>query len=1123
MSHLAHLKYRVGIDVGLNSIGFCCVEVDDNDYPLRFLNLSVYRHDAGIDPNGRKTHTTRLAASGVARRTRRLFRRRKKRLMDLDKFLKAEGFPETNHENYKNPYTPWLVRAELAQTPIRDEAELKEKLAIAVRHMARHRGWRSPWVPVRSLHVAQPPSDQYLALKERVEQITLLPLPDDVTSAEMVVALELSIAVNLRPKDRKKTKTKEENKKSGILGGKLMQSDNANELRKIAKMQGLSDELLRGLIEKVFQAESPKGESEKLAGKDVLPGQEQKIRALKAHPAFQRYRVASIVSNLRIINPRSGEKERLEPDVQAKVIEFLLTAKPSREISWSDVAEFIGVDRNLLAGTASETADGERASATPPRDVTDIVLATCKIKPLKNWWVKADYDEKCAMVHALSNSSAITDSSPAENAVAEFLQSLTDEENEKLDSIHLPIGRAAYSVDSLDRLSKRMIENGEDLFEARVNEFGISDDWRPPAEPIGEPVGNPAVDRVLKAVNRYLMAVEKQWGAPHSVNIEHVRDGFVSKRQGATINQENEKRFLRNKAVKAEILSLTGREGEVRSSDVTRYLAIQRQNGQCLYCGQMITFANLEMDHIVPQAGLGSTNTRDNLVATCSRCNRAKSNTPFAVWAEKADIPGVSLKEALDRVDFWIPDGYSNAKDLKALKKGVKDRLKRRVEDPPLDDRSMESVAWMARELQHRVQHYYENKQEGTKVRVFRGSITSAARKASGFERRVNFIGGNGKTRIDRRHHAMDAATVAMLRPSVAKTLVLRGNIRASEQLSGVAETWKTFRGENKADEIIFDRWTENMLALVEKFNLALTHDEIAVFSSLRLRLGNGKAHDDTIAKLQLHKVGDAWSITEIDRASTPALWCALTREPDFDWNNGLPDNPQRTIKVNGTEYGPEAEVGIFANGAASILVRGGSVEVGNTIHHARIYRIKGKKPSYGMVRVFTTDLLKDRHGDLFSVELPPQSVSIRYAEPKVRQALREGNAEYLGWVVVGDEFELDLSSESSGQIGELLTDFPGTNRWTIAGFFSPSKFRLRPIYLAEEGLKKHKTKEDEPESEDNQFSDGTSAIISGHGWRPAINVVFNNCNPRIIRRNAIGQIRTVESSSLPVSWGIKE
>ena len=37
------IRYRVGIDVGLRSIGFCAVEVDRNDQPVKLLNSMVFR------------------------------------------------------------------------------------------------------------------------------------------------------------------------------------------------------------------------------------------------------------------------------------------------------------------------------------------------------------------------------------------------------------------------------------------------------------------------------------------------------------------------------------------------------------------------------------------------------------------------------------------------------------------------------------------------------------------------------------------------------------------------------------------------------------------------------------------------------------------------------------------------------------------------------------------------------------------------------------------------------------------------------------------------------------------------------------------------------------------------
>lgn len=61
------------------------------------------------------------------------------------------------------------------------------------------------------------------------------------------------------------------------------------------------------------------------------------------------------------------------------------------------------------------------------------------------------------------------------------------------------------------------------------------------------------------------------------------------------------------------------------------------------------------------------------------------------------------------------------------------------------------------------------------------------------------------------------------------------------------------------------------------------------------------------------------------------------------------------------------------------------------------------------MIRVFQTDLLRACHDDLFTVPLPPQSISMRYGEPRVVQALQSGNAQYLGSLVVGDEIEMDF------------------------------------------------------------------------------------------------------------------
>ncbi|OKL53677.1 hypothetical protein BSZ39_08295 [Bowdeniella nasicola] len=1081
------LPYVVGIDVGTHSIGAVAIEVDEKNNPISILNAVVHIHDSGVDPDKRKTAESRLKTAGVARRTRRLTRRRRRRLQQLDALLEHLGYPFPDLAERPDPHTPWKVRARLVRETIADEHERKTAISIALRHIARHRGWRNPYSRVESLLHPAEDSQQLLDLKERVKEIKPELDLAAATSAEVITSVDM-YNVKFRGPE-------------GMLGGKLMQSDNANEIRRICEMQGVPDDEARRLIQAVFKAESPRGSSAERIGFDALPGQTHMHRAAKAHPSFQLFRMLSILTNLRIREGK-GQTRRLSVDELQLAVGHLTTLKPKVVPIWADVAEVLGIERSQLVGTATPTVDGERAAARPPVDETSRRMQAHAPKSVKAWWVEASDEEQAGFIEQ------VTDGIPSETpAVRDFFDSLDDDDLVALDSLTLTGGRAAYSVNSLDRLSERMLHTGEDLHEARKSVFGVDDDWAPPVPSIGEPVGNPAVDRVLRQIARWLLAVEKRWGEPKSINIEHVRDGFSSEAVSRELDRQYNKRREINERYANDLKERLNLSGPVTRSDIIRYSAVERQNSACAYCGREISFFNVELDHIVPRRGLGSTNRRDNLVAVCERCNRSKKNIPFVTWAAKADIPGVSLEEAISRVKFWVfPPGQMNAQQISSFKREVIARLKQRDFDPPLDGRSMESVAWMANELHGRVKAHFA----GASVRVFRGSITAAARKASGLERQIRFFGERGKTRLDRRHHAFDAACVAMMRPKVAEILTIRSNLRESQRLSRETETWKNYSGADAAEQFIYANWLEQMQAMGDLFNDALDKDQVVVRENLRLRLANGAAHDATIRKLQRKFLGEEFSVNEIDKAATPALWCALTRHPDFDNKNGLVANPDRVIRVNGTTLRAGDDVELFAQNSASIKVRGGSAEVGNSIHHARVYRIdKGSRaPAYGMVRVFQQDLLAHRHDDLFTTELKPQSLSFRYADATVKRAISEGRATYLGWIVVGDEIRLDASQVAAGKIAEFMKEYPTIRSWRLDGFFSNSKLRLRPILLAAEGLSEN-------------ASEASKAIIDRPGWVPAVNVVFGQLGAQIVRRTTLGELRTREVSGMPISWSV--
>mgnify|MGYP000977882853 CR=1 FL=1 len=1088
---------RVGIDVGTHSVGLATLRVDEQGTPIELLSALSHIHDSGVGKEGREKHKTRKKVSGVARRAQRLLRSRRKRLQQLDEALLDLGFPIPTPGEFldpnepADPYRVWRMRARLVEEQLPEELRAPA-ISMAVRHIARHRGWRNPYSKVESLLLPADESPFMKALRERIMTKTGEVLDDGITPGQAMTQVALTHAVKMRGPE-------------GILG-KLHQSDNANEIRKICARQGVSPDVCKQLLRAVFKADSPRGSAVSRVAPDPLPGQGSFRRAPKCDPEFQRFRIISIVANLRI-SEATGKNRPLTVDERRQVVAFLMKDSQA-DLTWVDVAEKLDVHRRDLRGTAVLTDDGERSAARPPIDATDRIMRQTKISSLKTWWEEADSERRGAMIRYLYEESADLE-------CAEIIAELPEEDQAKLDSLHLPAGRAAYSRESLTALSDHMLATTDDLHEARKQLFGVDDSWLPPVEAINAPVGNPSVDRTLKIVGRYLSAVESMWGTPEVIHVEHVRDGFTSERMANERDKANRSRYNDNQKAIEKIQHDYGKEGYISRGDIVRFHALKLQGSACLYCGTTIDYHTCQLDHIVPQAGPGSNNRRGNLVAVCERCNHSKSNTPFAVWAQKCGIPHVGVKEAISRVNGWVEHNHSTSSgDLARLKKEVIARLRRTQKDPEIDERSMESVAWMANELHHRIAAAYPE----TTVMVYRGSITAAARKAAGIESRINLIGEKGrKDRIDRRHHAVDASVVALMEPSVAKTLAERSSLRGEQRLTGQEQTWKQYTGLTVGAQERFEMWRSRMLHLTELFNERLAEDKVYVTQNIRLRLSDGNAHTVNPSKLVSHRLGDGLTVQQIDRACTPALWCALTREKDFDEKNGLPAREDRAIRVHGHEIKSSDCIQVFSKRKktdsdrdegpfGAITVRGGFVEIGSSIHHARIYRIEDKKPSYAMLRVFTHDLLSKRHSNLFSVDIPPQSISMRCATTELRQAISEGRATYLGWIIAGDELHIPVETFTTHKIGSFLKDYPDTTRWRICGYDSETMLILKPRVLSAEGL--------------NNSSNIAKYVIKDKGWRIAINKLAK-VHPTVVRRDALGRPRYSSRSNLPVSWTI--
>lgn len=1172
---MSNKRYRVGIDVGLYSVGLSALEIDENTEnpldanPVAILNIQSVIHDGAIDPSAEKSADSRKKISGEARRARNLKKARRKRKKLLAKLLADNGFPVQEAESLltssasSNPYLPWDARYELLHNRITSESKQKLLLTLAIIHFSNHRGWRNPYSSFSSLSeqsdALSPFFDEFLNRARSYLEDCGESLNESentrLTTADIVHKLNsLPEKPSLRAAHESADKPYWESHLDTRIG-KLHQSDNYYELKEILIKQNLPEDLQLEILKAVFSQINPRDTkaANALVAKDDL--QPQFKRSLRASLAFQKYRIITTIMNLRILE--NGKERQLNDDEIANLYQFLTHENTANdpELTWETVAEVLDISRDKLKGVGGTTADGSPISTKVPPvlntlvDVNEVFKKKGKVlAPVKAWWSEASDEGREVFIDFVSNSGNYEETAvmlddegqQAKSSLDELIENLDEDAIQALEGFNLQSHRAAYSISTLNKLNDEMLGNFVDLDAALRNVFNKEPGWRPSANPLGTPVGNPAADRTIRIVSRWLKACSQKWGKPEIVCLESAREGFRSEKVIRAEKLASEKRHKANEEVRKSVSKQMDGAAEASFADIRRQKSLQRQNSQCLYCGTPITFTTAEMDHIVPRKGVGSTNTQDNLVATCHACNASKGNKLFSVWASKE-----RLQETIERVDHWTRDGsFPNDKAFNKFKNSVKKRLKQTEEDEPIDARSIASVGWMAQELADQIRGFLDDGTSKQKVFTFRGEITYEARLASGLEKKLPWLGGEKqKTRFDRRHHAVDASVIALMRPAIAKTLAERISLRKQEDiLQAKTKEWKKHFGREAGDQKSFKRWQEHMELLRDLISKRMQEDTIPVINPLRLSLKLGRAHEDKIRPLSHKALGEELSSAAIDKVSDVRVWEELVSRPDYSMEDGLPFDSERTIRIGKRIIKATNQLSFMSDqdhiekemDAANIPVRGGYAVAGNAIHHLRLYAIPKRnrkglitKWAYQGLRVFQVDLLRHRQEDLFEVPLNVASYSIRYAEKGLKKALWDNEAKYLGWVVVNDEIVIPddalmlplspFNPENKKDLSTFMRVFPETRKFKIAGFPTNSRIKIRPLEMAIENFEPERVKE--VHHLENKEVSVIQKVIK-EGVSPSTNLLLSG-NPTIIRRTTLGYPRWRSDNHMPCSWKI--
>lgn len=1078
---------RIGVDVGERSLGLAAIDYDDDGWPVAVLAAVTHIHDGGMDPDTAKSPQSRLATAGVARRTRRFFRNRRRRLRLLDDTLIRWGIPVPVKE-ISQTHDAWYARALLSTTPIANAEERTELLSLALRHMARHRGWRNPWWSYDRLSDAPSPS---AALKATLESARNRFGDDTVGAAVTIGQLVAAVAASgaaIRPI-------------KGALGGavgpvlseQVKQEDTLAEAKLILATQGIGAVAADDICRALMYAVKPTIPPNRIGPCDLIP---DLPRASTATLEFQEYRIRAAVANLRI----KPDGRRLTDEEYDRVCDFLLTWPDADRPRWRDVADLLDIAPRSLA---QPSIDQDGGGAVPIDRTSVTILAKCKKSSVVGkWWRSADRLDRAEFVDCVTDLSGTQDE-PASDSVVDLFADTSGEVAQTLEALELESGRTSYSREALRRMLEVMRSSRCDAHTARQQAFDLPSDWAPSMPTFDDDVEHPTVSRINALVRRFLITASDKWGLPESVIVEHVRGGFMGPTGLAELKREIQTNTTRRDKVKADL----ARQGVQRPSntDVRRNECLQRQNSQCLYCGTGIGLTTSELDHIVPRAGGGSSR-RDNLVAVCRECNAAKGRLPFSVFATRNGNPEITVDAALQRIQAWQSVPGMTVKQVKRLKADVGYRLTLTDDEEDYGEQSLESTAYAARQMRARIQSFIDQRGgDPTDVYAYAGSVTNEARKAGGFDDMLRLRDFTKKSRFDRRHHAIDAAVITSIRPTIAETLKTRTNLFAEHRATGKYPQWRDYKGAQPGDVRNFEAWQQRAVALAQLLKQRIDDDRVPVVRQLRLTPRIGSLHADTVEKLDHADINGPLDGSSIRRVVNSRLYLALLSESK---EGDLPGDPGRAERLG---WDPLRPVDLYPSGAAFIPVRDGAVAIGGTARYARIYAWKTKKDfAYGMIRMYVGEFarigLLTKGIDLLSVPLPVDSQAIRTAHPTVLKHITSGAARQIGWITLNDEIELSPRPwlDGTSKISEFMESIP-ERAWFVSGFFAADKISLAPALLASEGVS-----DDMPEI--------VRSVLSANRIPLAVNVVLNSEGCTILRRTITGAVRW-RDDGLPTSW----
>jgi len=774
------MRYVLGLDLGPSSIGWAAVKADEKgdfcglatikDGNNNIPAIGVRIFPAGVDNiNQGQREESKNKKRREARSVRRMLRRRRARRSQLISVLITNGLMPTNdaereQEQDKDPY-------ELRAKAISKKLSLYEFGRIFL-HIAKRRGFQS------NRRQAEKDTEAGL-VKEAIERLT-----QQIGNK----TLGQFWADKLRENPLQAIRNRR-----GDYHWIAQRQQYQNELNAIWQAQSkfYPNVLTSSLKEKIFEIifkqinfELSNTKKRKVIGTCTLIA--GKPRLSMSSRKAQEYRLLQKVNDLKIY--RKGTEVEFD---RKKLYEELMI---SRERNFKQIRKLLDLnddDRINLEYKKSKKLIGNQI---------DGLLASNKFFGKKVWIVLSEQKKEVVWdeIQQYLRNSNITGEQIAGKIKNEYGLKIGD--INALEKLTEPKGNINFCEEAVDKILPYMRE-GRDLYEA-IEKANFAKGWTQqkflplPSRDNGINIPNPIVTTVLFQLRKILNALIRELSRPEKIIVEFARELKASKDfREEIVEEQAENQSKREECIKRiKEYHRWDEDVEVSATDILKYRLWEQQKEYCAYSypyrnisiGQLLS-TDTEVDHILPYS-MSLDNSMNNKVVCFANENQAKGQNSPIDWLGETSERFKKIAEAIEKGMF----------DFDKAKKERFFVHNEEIAEKYTPDRLLQDTSYIAREVRSYLKRLYPASEAEKCVKTTKGGITAELRNIWGLNAILREGEVGPKKRDDLRHHAIDAAVIAITEPGIIKKITdkLQKNWPRRPSRTVVDEPWNDFGPE---------------------------------------------------------------------------------------------------------------------------------------------------------------------------------------------------------------------------------------------------------------------------------------------------------------------------------------